>query len=84
MHTTAPVTVAAEHPQGTFEGTPTCRRCVEFNGSQLAKMKRIFLTCPCHKIYGEEAVALKSLDYTLNIVNMWYLGLFHENLIFCQ
>ena len=31
----------------------------DLNGSQLAKWKSRFLTCPCHKIYREEAVGLK-------------------------
>ena len=35
-----------------------------FNGSQLAKLKRVFLTCPCHEIYKDEAVGLKSCKYT--------------------
>ena len=51
------------------------------------KWKSRFLTCPCHKIYREEAVGLKSYNYTLKItifVNMWNLGQFRENLIFCQ
>ena len=35
------------------------------NSSQLAKMKkRVFLICPCHKIYRDEAVGLKSCKYT--------------------
>ena len=57
------------------------------NGSQLAKMKRVFLTCPCHKIYRGEAFGLKSCKYTWKItifVKMWNLGQFCENLIFCQ
>ena len=51
------------------------------------KCKRVFLTCPCHKIYRDEAVGLKSCKYTFKItiyVNMWDLGQFGENLIFCQ
>ena len=51
------------------------------------KWKRVFLTCPCHKIYRGEAVGLKSRKYTWKItiyVNMWNLGQFRENLIFCQ
>ena len=59
----------------------------EIKGSQLAKIKSTFLTCPCHEIYREEAVGLKSSDYTLKITifaNMWNLGQFRENLIFCQ
>ena len=51
------------------------------------KWKRVFLTCPCHKIYREEAVGLKSCKYTWKItifVKMWNLGQYHENLIFCQ
>ena len=51
------------------------------------KWKRVFLTCPCHKIYRDEAVGLKSCKYTRKItifVKMWNLGQNHENLIFCQ
>ena len=36
-----------------------------FNGSQLAKNeKSTFPTCPCHEIYREEAVGLKTSNYT--------------------
>ena len=28
------------------------------------KWKRVFLTCPCHEIYRDEAVSLKSCKYT--------------------
>ena len=48
---------------------------------------RLFLTCPCHEIYKDEAVGLKSCKYTFEntiYVNMWNLGQFRENLIFCQ
>ena len=51
------------------------------------KWKRVFLTCPCHKIYRGEAVGLKSCKYTWKItifVKMWNLGQYRENLIFCQ
>ena len=51
------------------------------------KWKRVFLTCPCHEIYREEAVGVKCSNYTWKItiyVNMWNLGQFRENLIFCQ
>ena len=51
------------------------------------KWKRVFLTCPCHKIYRDEAVGLKSFKYTWKItifVKMWNLGQYCENLIFCQ
>ena len=51
------------------------------------KWKRVFLTCPCHEIDKDEAVGLKSCKYTLKIpiyVDMWNLGQFRENLIFCQ
>ena len=57
------------------------------NGSQLANWKRVFLACPCHEIYKDEAVGLKSCKYTWKItiyVNMWNLGQFREILIFCQ
>ena len=49
--------------------------------------KRVFLTCPCHKIYRDEAVGLKSCKYTWEItiiVKMGNLGQYRENLIFCQ
>ena len=49
--------------------------------------KRVFLTCPCHKIYRDEAVGLKSCKYTWKItifVKMWNLGQYRENLIFFQ
>ena len=51
------------------------------------KWKRVFLTCPCHEIYRDEAVGLKSYNYTLKVtifVNTWNLKQFLENLIFCQ
>ena len=51
------------------------------------KWKRVFLTCPCHKIYRDEAVGLKSCKYTWKItifVKMWNLGQYRENWIFCQ
>ena len=51
------------------------------------KWKRVFLTCPCHKIYRGEAVGLKSCKYTWKItifVKMWNLGQYRENLICCQ
>ena len=51
------------------------------------KWKRVFLTCPCHKIYRDGAVGLKSCKYTWKItifVKMWTLGQYRENLIFCQ
>ena len=62
-------------------------RRLKFNGSQLAKMKKSILTCPRHEIYRDEAVGLKSRKYTWKItiyVNMWNLGQFRENLIFCH
>ena len=51
------------------------------------KWKRAFLTRPCHKIYRDEAVGLKSGKYTWKImvfVKMWNLRHYRENLIFCQ
>ena len=51
------------------------------------KWKRVFLTCPCHKIYRDEVVGLRSCKYTWKItifVKMWNLGQYRENLIFCQ
>ena len=51
------------------------------------KWKRVFLTCPCHKIYRNEAVGLKSCKYTWKLTifeKMWNLGQYRENLTFCQ
>ena len=41
------------------------------------KWKRVFLTCPCHKIYRDKAVGLKSCKNTWKItifVKMWNFG----------
>ena len=62
-------------------------RPLVLNGWQLAKWKRVFLTFPCHEIYRDVAVGLKSCKNTWKItifVKMWNLGQFRENLIFCQ
>ena len=56
-------------------------------GGNWQKWKRVFLTCPCHEIYRDEAVGLKSCKSTWKItifVKMWNLGQYRENLIFCQ
>ena len=56
-------------------------------GGNWQKWKRVFLTCPCHNIYRDEAVGLKSCKNTWKItifVKMWNLGQYRENLIFCQ
>ena len=55
-------------------------------GGNWQKWKRVFLTCPCHDIYRDEAVGLKSCKNTWKItifVKMWNLGQYRENLIFC-
>ena len=56
-------------------------------GGNWQKWKRVFLTCPCHKIYRDEAVGLKSCKNTWKItifVKMLNLGQYCHNLIFCQ
>ena len=56
-------------------------------GGNWQKWKRVFLTCPCHEIYRDEAIGLKSCKNTWKItifVKMWNLGQYRENLIFCQ
>ena len=40
------------------------------------KWKRVFLTCPCHEIYRDEAVGLKSCRYT------WKIMIFCKNMKF--
>ena len=59
----------------------------KLTGGNWQKWKRVFLTCPCHEIYRDEAVGLKSCKNTWKItifVKMWNLGQYRENLIFCQ
>ena len=56
-------------------------------GGNWQKWKRVFLTYPCHEIYRDGAVGLKSCKNTWKItifVKMWNLGQNRENLIFCQ
>ena len=54
------------------------------------KMKKRFLTCPCHKIYKEEAVSLKSFKCQVYFrkydfcKNVKIRVQFREKLIFCQ
>ena len=81
-----------------MSAAPTVRICmhvwpiiqwseIELTAHNWQKWKRVFLTCPCHKIYRDEAVGLKSCKYTWKItifVKMWILGQYRENLIFCQ
>ena len=60
---------------------------LELTAHKWQKWKRVFLTCPSHEIYKDEAVGLKSCKYTWKItiyVNMCNLGQFREILIFCQ
>ena len=60
---------------------------VRLTGGNWQKRKRVFLTCPCHEIYRDEAVGLKIFKNTWKItifVKMWNLGQYLENLIFCQ
>ena len=40
-------------------------------GGNWQKWKRVFLTCPCHKMYRDEAVGLKSCKYTWKLRNLW-------------
>ena len=52
------------------------------------KWKRVFLTCPCHKIYRVEAVGLKSSNNTWKIMffakKSEIFGAISLKLIFCQ
>ena len=60
---------------------------INLTGGNWQKWKRVFMTCPCHEIYRDEAVGLKSCKNTWKItifVKMWNLGQYPENLIFCQ
>ena len=56
-------------------------------GGNWQKWKRVFLTCPCHEIYRDEAVGLNNCKNTWKLtifVKMWNLGQYRENLIYCQ
>ena len=50
-------------------GTYVSHQChaKTLTGGNCQKWKRVFLTCPCHKIYRDEAVGLKSCKYTWKI-----------------
>ena len=66
---------------------PNKRLYYALTGGNWQIWKRVFLTCPCHKIYRDEAVGLKRCKNTWKItifVKMWNLGQYRENLIFCQ
>ena len=72
-------------------GFPICHKFETLifllTGGNYQEWKRVFLTCPCHEIYRDEAVGLKSCKNTWKIaifVKMWNLGQYRENLIFCQ
>ena len=73
-----------------FEKTAARALMTEYlylTGGNWQKWKRVFLTCPCHEIYRDEAVGLKSCKNTWKItifVKMWNLGQYRKNLIFCQ
>ena len=43
-------------------------------GGNWQKWKRVFLTCPCHTIYRDEAVGLKSCKYTWKITKFVKMG----------
>ena len=56
-------------------------------GGNWQKWKRVFLTCPCHEIYRDEAVGLKVAKILEKLRYLWkceILGQYRENLIFCQ
>ena len=55
--------------------------CLLLTAHNWQKWKRVFLTCPCHEIYRDEAEGLKSCKYTWKItiyVNVWNFGQFRE------
>ena len=45
------------------------------NGSQLAKMKRVFLTYPCHEIYSDKTVGLKNANILEKLWFLWICGI---------
>ena len=67
--------------------SPTSPTYFMLTGGNWQKWKRVFLICPCHKIYRNESVGLKSCKYTWKLtkfVKMGNMGQYRENLIFCQ
>ena len=57
------------------------KKKTRLTGGNWQKWKRVFLTCPCHEIYRDEAVGLKSCKNTWKItifVKMWNLGQYRE------
>ena len=70
----------------------SCSTSTSFIGWMLTahnwqKWKRVFLKCPCHKIYRVEVVGLQRCNYTwksMIFANMWNLGQFREKFICCQ
>ena len=73
--------------RNNFEKNEKRKDQAPLTAHNLQKWKRVFLTWPCHKIYRDEAVCLKSCKYAWKItiyVNMCNLGQFRENLIFCH
>ena len=43
----------------------------QLTGGNWQKWKRVFLTCPCHEIYRDEAVCLKSCKNTWKLRYLW-------------
>ena len=89
-YTWIPVSMALFQPScgvGTKKGALGVVLILILTGGNWQKWKRVFLTCPFHKIYRDKAVGLKSCKYTWKItkfVKMGNLGRYRENLIFCQ
>ena len=81
-------TIMIETPPENVVRAETFRVCPPLTGGNWQKWKRVFLICPCHEIYRDEAViGLKRCKNTWKIkifVKMWKLGQYRENLIFCQ
>ena len=72
---------------GKTDGGENVSFMFELTGGNWQKWKWVFLTCPFHEIYRDEAVGLKSCKNTWKItifVKMWNFGQNRENLKFCQ
>ena len=59
-----------------FYTTLEMRPISRLTGGNWQKWKRVFLTCPCHEIYRDEAVGLKTCK------NTWKITIYCENVKF--
>ena len=57
--------------RNNFEKNEKRKDQAPLTGGNWQKWKRVFLTCPCHEIYRDEAVGLKSCKNTWKLRYLW-------------